>query len=116
MKAAHPELSSGNDGRRLKIKDRTLAILDLAIPFHIIQIDETGLVFRYVGHEQWFKNPDRLDVVYEGMNLRNLPVRTVGDYRIPTDMVRTRYHCVTFNQLSPAQTKQLNQFIGHCVQ
>ncbi|MBU0910077.1 MAG: hypothetical protein KKA54_03785 [Proteobacteria bacterium] len=116
MKASHPELFSGNGDRQFRIKDRTLAILDLAIPFHIIEINKTGLVFRYVGNEQWFKDPGKLDVSYEGFSLRNLPVQSVADYRIPTDMVQTRYHCVTYNTLSPSQTKQLDQFIGLCVQ
>ncbi|MEW6519742.1 MAG: hypothetical protein AB1461_10045 [Thermodesulfobacteriota bacterium] len=115
MKASHSELFSASDSRQLRVKDRTLAILDLAIPFHIIQLSRDGLVFRYVGNEQWFKNPDRLDVVYEGINLRDLPVQTVTDYRIPTDMVRTRHHCVIFRHLSQAQTRQLDQLLGLCV-
>jgi len=116
MNALHPELLKQNDDRQFRIKDRTLAILDLAIPFHIIQISANGLVFRYVGLEQWFKDPDKLDLAYEGFSLRNLPVQTVADYHIPTDMVRIRQHCVKFNSLSPAQTKQLEQFIGLCAQ
>lgn len=114
MNALHPELLRGNDDRQFRIKDRTLAILDLAISFHIIQIDETGLVFRYVGNEQWFKDPGQLDIIHEGFSLRNLPVQTLADYRIPTDMVRTRHHCVKFNALSPAQTQQLDQLIALC--
>jgi len=116
MNALHPELINENSGRQFRIKDRTLAILDLAIPFHIVHISANGLVFRYVGNEQWFKNPDKLDMVYEGFSLKNLPVQTVADYRIPTDMVQTRHHCVKFNNLSPDQTKQLDQFMQLCVQ
>jgi len=116
MNALHPELINENNDRQFRIKDRTLAILDLAIPFHIIQINANGLVFRYVGNEQWFQDPVKLDLSYEGFSLKNLPVQTVADYRIPTDMVRIRNHSVKFSSLSPAQTKQLDQFIGFCAQ
>ena len=116
MKASPSEFFSGNDGRQNRIKDRTLAILDLAIPFHIIHLNRNGLVFRYVGNEQWFKNPERLDLVFEGLNLRNLPVQTVADYHIPTDMVRTRHHCVTFSALSPTQIRQLDHLMDLCLQ
>ena len=116
MNALNPMPLNENDDRKLRIKDRTLAVLDLAIPFHIIQITGNSLVFRYVGNRQWFKNPDKLDVTYESISLKNIPVETVADYRIPTDMVQTRYHCVRFNNLSQAQSKQLEHFIHICTE
>jgi hypothetical protein len=116
MNTLQAELFTEQENGPKQIKDRTLAILNLAIPFHIIRISRKGLIFRYVGHEQWFSDPGRLDVVLEGFSLRNLPVRTVADYRIPTYLIQTRHHCVRFAGLTPAQEQQLDQFIGQCLQ
>lgn len=116
MNTSQAELFTEQENGPARIKDRTLAILNFAIPFHIIRISKKGLIFRYVGNEQWFKNPGRLDVVLEGFSLRNIPVRTVADYSIPTYLIQTRHHCVKFISLSPVQQQQLDQFILHCAQ
>ncbi|MBI5557803.1 MAG: hypothetical protein HY885_09215 [Deltaproteobacteria bacterium] len=115
MNALTAGLLSENSDRQFETKDRTLAIFDFAIPFHIIKINKVGLVFRYVGNEQWFTNPASMDVVYDGFSLKNIPVQTVSDIRVPTDMVRIRHHYVSFKGLSPAQALQLDQFIARCV-
>ena len=116
MNALQAELFTEQDNGASRIKDRTLAILNYAIPFHIISISQKGLIFRYVGNEQWFNDPGQLDVVLEGLSLRNIPVRTVADYPIPTYLIQTRHHCVKFAGLSPVQTQQLDLFILHCAQ
>ncbi|MBI4793227.1 MAG: hypothetical protein HY789_11030, partial [Deltaproteobacteria bacterium] len=74
---AQAELFAEQNNGPTGIKDRTLAVLNFAIPFHIIRISRKGLIFRYVGNEQWFNNPGQLDVVLEGFSLRNIPVHTV---------------------------------------
>ncbi len=113
MNTATMQIATENHDTRPSIKERTLAIFDFAIPFHIISMDTNGLVFRYVGNEQWFRNPQKIDIIHDGYIVHNLKVISVSDFRIPSDLVQTRHHCVRFKDLSPEQMKQLDHFIVH---
>lgn len=100
--------------KRLKITNRTLAILDFAIPFHIIDIGPDGLDFRYVGTEKWFEDPIKIDLVHGEVFLQQIPVKTVSDHRMQNDIVQTRRHSVKFDDLTSLQIRQLDQFITEC--
>lgn len=96
---------------RFKIKEGALALLDCAIPFHIIDISTNGLAFRYVGVEKWFDDPVEIDIVHNDFSLKNLMVQTVSDLQVSNGFMKTRRHSVTFRKLSPIQLQQLEQFI-----
>ncbi|OKY74155.1 MAG: hypothetical protein BM485_15215 [Desulfobulbaceae bacterium DB1] len=113
MNAATMQIATESHDNRSRIKERTLAVFDFAIPFHIIAMDTDGLVFRYVGNEQWFRNPKNIDIVHDGFIVKNLRVSSVSDFRIPSDLVQTRHHRVQFTDLSPEQMQQLDHFIVH---
>lgn len=96
---------------RFKIKEGALALLDCAIPFHIVDISISGLAFRYVGIEKWFDDPVEIDIVYDDFCLKNLMVQTVSDQKISNGFMKTRRHSVSFCKLSSIQIKQLEEFI-----
>jgi hypothetical protein len=96
---------------RFKMKDGAVALLDCAIPFHIIDISTHGLSFRYVGLEKWFADPAEIDIVYDDFCLKNLMVQTVSDLQVSNGFIQTRRHSVVFGELSASQAIQLEQFI-----
>ncbi|MFZ5760185.1 MAG: hypothetical protein ACOY32_11230 [Thermodesulfobacteriota bacterium] len=95
-----------------RIRERTLARFGFAIPFHVIAMDDNGLIFRYVGNDQWFINPRTIDISHDSDSVRNLPVSSIADFPVPSDLVRTRHHCLQFTDLSPQQREQLHRFIA----
>lgn len=96
---------------RFKIKDGAVALLDCAIPFHIIDISTHGLAFRYIGMEKWFDDPVEIDIVYDDFCLKNLMVQTVSDLQVSSGFIQTRRHSVVFGELSASQAAQLEQFV-----
>ena len=102
---------SARSFKRYKSKDGALAVLNRAITFHLIDISENGLAFRYVGIEKWFDDPVELDIVYNDFCLKNLMVQTVSDLQISNGVIQTRRHSVTFCNLSVLQKQQLKQFL-----
>lgn len=96
---------------RFQMKDGAVAILNCAIPFHIIDISTHGLAFRYVGLEKWFTDPVEIDIVYDNFCLKNLMVQTVSDLQISNGFIQTRRHSVVFGKLSASQAAKLEQFI-----
>lgn len=97
--------------KRYKSKEGALAVLNCAIPFHLIDISKNGLAFRYVGIEKWFDDPVELDIVYDDFCLKNLMVHSVSDLQVSNGVIQTRRHSVSFSQLTPSQKVQLEQFI-----
>ena len=96
---------------RYKMKDGAVALLNCAIPFHIIDISKQGLAFRYVGLEKWFDDPVEIDLVYDDFCLKNLVVQTVSDLKVSNGFIQTRRHSVMFDKLSASQKAQLEKFI-----
>ena len=102
---------------RYHIEDGAVALLDCAIPFHIIDISKQGLAFRYVGLEKWFEDPREIDISYDGLCLKNITVQTVSDLQMVNGVIQTRRHSVMFENMSASQASQLEQFIlKHAVQ
>lgn len=96
---------------RFKMKDGAMALLNCAIPFHIIDISAHGLAFRYVGLEKWFSDPAQIDIVYDDFCLKNLMVQTVSDFQISNGFIQTRRHSLVFGKLSASQVAKLKEFM-----
>ncbi|MCB2183722.1 MAG: PilZ domain-containing protein [Desulfobulbaceae bacterium] len=100
---------------RYRINECALAIFNNAIPFHIIDISSNGLSFRYIGNEKWFDDPLSLDIVYDNLLLKKIPVKTVSDQPITNDFIQTRRHSVQFVNLSQEEIEKINCFIAGCL-
>lgn len=101
--------------QRFKAMHRALVLIDKgpeALPYHIMDISESGLSFRYLG--QKLKRSAVTEVsLYLDFELivENLPVQTVSDYRLRDNLVPVRRGSLIFQELSSEQRSCLERFI-----
>lgn len=101
--------------QRFQAMDRALVLIDRgaeSLPYHIMDISEGGLSFRYLG--QRLKREDIRSVsLYHNYDLivSNLPIRSVSDYRLKDSLVPVRRGSVRFGELSDEQREKLRTFI-----
>ncbi len=97
---------------RFRVNDQVLAVVNSAEQFHIIDISDHGLAFRYVGKSKWFGNPEEVDISYRNtICLKKFPVESVSDYTVGSDPLPMRRHSVKFGKLKSHQQAQLYQLI-----
>ena len=83
-----------------------------ALPYHIIDISEGGLSFRYLG--QKLKRSDITHIsLYHDYDLivDNLPVKSISDYRLRDNLVPVRRGSLCFEPLNTEQQSKLERFI-----
>ncbi len=94
---------------------RALVLIDSgpeALPYHIMDISESGLSFRYLG--QKLKRSEIKEVsLYHDFDLvaENIPVQAVSDYRLQDNLVPVRRGSLIFKDLNSDQKSQLERFI-----
>ena len=101
--------------QRFKAQERALVSLPLDsedLPYHIIDICEGGLSFRYLGKKiKTFKIPP-INLYYEHeLIVGDLPVKEVSDYQLHDDIVPVRRKSLCFESLSMEQHNRLSLFI-----
>lgn len=100
---------------RYKAMHRALVLVTQgpeALPYHIIDISEGGLSFRYLG--QKLKRTEIWKIsLYHNFDLvvDDLPVKPVSDYRLRDNLVPVRRGSLCFESLSSEQRSQLERFI-----
>ncbi|MFO7765415.1 MAG: PilZ domain-containing protein [Pelovirga sp.] len=103
------------ENQRFQAVDRALVLIDRgpeSLPFHIMDISEGGLSFRYLG--QKLKKADIKELsLYHNHELivDKLPVRSVSDYRLKDNLVPVRRGSVRFGTLNDEQRLKLKAFI-----
>jgi len=111
------EYTPVREKQRFQAVNRALVLIDRgpdSLPFHIMDISEGGLSFRYLG--QKLKRNDIKDLsLYHNHELivDKLPVKSVSDYRLRDNFVPVRRGSVHFATLSAEQLKKLRAFIRH---
>jgi hypothetical protein len=83
-----------------------------ALPYHIIDISDGGLSFRYIGKK--IKNTQITPVsLYHGEALivGDLPAKVVSDLKLRDDFVPVRRGSLCFGSLSIEQRDKLSTFI-----
>lgn len=109
------QYSPVRENQRFQAVDRALVLIDRgpeSLPFHIMDISESGLSFRYLG--QKLKKTDIKELsLYHNHELivDKLPVRSVSDYRLKDNLVPVRRGSVRFGPLSDEQLLKLKTFI-----
>lgn len=94
---------------------RALVLIDNgpeSLPYHIMDISESGLSFRYLG--QKLKRSEIKEVsLYHDFDLvaENIPVQAVSDYRLQDNLVPVRRGSLIFKDLNSDQKSQLERFI-----
>lgn len=101
--------------QRFQAVSRALVLIDRgpeSLPYHIMDISEGGLSFRYLG--QKLRRVDIKDVsLYHNNELivADLPIKSVSDYRLKDNLVPVRRGSVRFDTLSDEQLVKLKTFI-----
>lgn len=109
------QYSPAREKQRFKAVDRALVLIDRgpeSLPYHIMDISEGGLSFRYLG--QKLKRGDVKEVsLFHNHELiaEELPIKAVSDYRLKDTPVPVRRGSVQFDTLTDEQQHQLRSFI-----
>jgi hypothetical protein len=100
---------------RFKALQRTLVLLPQgpeALPYHIIDISEGGLSFRYLGKKIKPTRISPINLYHEHeLIVEALPVKTVSDYQLSEGIVPVRRGSLCFESLSMEQRNKLSSFV-----
>ena len=101
--------------QRFTAKARALVLFPVIsqnLPFHIIDICDGGLSFRYLGKRIKTSEMPIINLYYEfEMIVGDLPVKEVYDYQLRDDIVPVRRKSLCFESLSTEQHNRLLLFI-----
>ena len=101
--------------QRFNAQERALVFLPLDsqdLPYHIIDICEGGLSFRYLGKKIKTSKIPPINLYYEyELIIGDLPVKEVSDYPLRDDIVPVRRKSLCFESLSIEQHNRLSLFI-----
>jgi hypothetical protein len=101
--------------QRFNAQERALVFLPLdsrELPYHIIDICESGLSFRYLGKKIKTSKTPTINLYYEfELIVGDLPVKEVSDYQLRDDIVPVRRKSLCFEALSIEQQNRLSLFI-----
>lgn len=114
------QLTERREYQRYPAMGRALAMISeppANMPFHIIDISANGLAFRYLGERMQNKRIAELDLYYnDTLCVKGLPVASVADCWIGSDLTDIRRKCISFTGLTTEQKKQLELFIDQYTQ
>jgi len=109
------EIVEGRVNKRFPAKERALVYIvseSDCMPYHLIEISNGGLSFRYLGEDFLTKDLSELNLVMEDKcYVAALPVETVSDTPLENSNVTIRRKGVRFGKLSSIQKSQLDAFI-----
>lgn len=101
--------------QRFAAMDRALVLINRgpeSLPYHIMDISEGGLSFRYLG--QKLKRSDIKTIsLYHDYKLvvEDIPINAISDYRLYDNLIPVRRGSITFKELSPEKLSKLETFI-----
>ena len=111
----HPSYHPFRRYQRFTAKARALVLFPVIsqnLPFHIIDICDGGLSFRYLGKKIITSKIPSINLYYEfKMIVGDLPVKEVSDYQLRDDIVPVRRKSLCFESLSIEQHNRLSFFI-----
>ena len=101
--------------QRFKAIDRALILIDQgpeSLPYHIMDISEGGLSFRYLGQKLRRSEVKKISLYHDHeLIVEDLPIRSISDYRLRDNLVPVRRGSVRFAQLDEAKLHKLETFI-----
>ena len=101
--------------QRFNAQERALVFLPLdsrELPYHIIDICESGLSFRYLGKKIKTLKIPPINLYYEyELIVEDLQVKEVSDYQLSDGIVPVRRKSLRFESLSIEQHNRLSFFI-----
>ncbi|MEJ2492602.1 MAG: hypothetical protein P8Y84_13455 [Desulfuromonadales bacterium] len=83
------------------------------LPFHLIDISEGGLSFRYLGDKREQTESSTISLYHENdLIVENLPVQEVSDILLEDGLVPVRRKSVSFRALNAKQMKHVSTFMN----
>ena len=109
------EITEGRVHKLIPAKERALVYIGSesdSMLYHLIEISNGGLSFRYLGGNVLTQDLSELSLVLKDKcYVAALPVETVSDTPLNNSNVTFRRRGVRFGELSSMQKSQLNDFI-----
>jgi hypothetical protein len=109
------QYSPVRENQRFQAVNRALVLIDRgpeSLPYHIMDISEGGLSFRYLGQKLRRTDIKELSLYHNHeLIVDNLPVKSVSDYRLRDNLVPVRRGSVRFAPLTDEKLHKLQTFI-----
>jgi len=101
--------------QRFKAVHRALVLIDKgpeSLPYHIMDISENGLSFRYLGQKLKRSEVKEISLYHDfELIVEKIPVKTVSDQQLQDNLVPVRRSSLCFKDLDNEQRGQLERFI-----
>ncbi len=101
--------------QRFKAMDRALVLVDQgpeSLPFHIMDISEGGLSFRYLGKKLRRSEIKKISLYHDyKLIVDDIPIKAISDYRLRDNIVPIRRGSILFKDLDPEKLSKLETFI-----
>ena len=101
--------------QRFKAMDRALVLVDQgpeSLPFHIMDISEGGLSFRYLGQKLRRSEIKKVSLYHDyKLIVDDIPIKAISDYRLRDNIVPIRRGSILFKDLDPEKLSKLETFI-----
>ncbi len=101
--------------QRFKAMDRALVLVDQgpeSLPFHIMDISEGGLSFRYLGQKLRRSEIKKVSLYHDyKLIVDDIPIKAISDHRLRDNIVPIRRGSILFKDLDPEKLSKLETFI-----
>ena len=101
--------------QRFSAMERALVLINQgpeALPYHIMDISEGGLSFRYLGKKLKRSEIKKVSLYHnDKLVVEDIPINAISDYRMNDNLVPVRRGSIIFKELTPEQLGKLEKFI-----
>ncbi|MDX2495062.1 MAG: PilZ domain-containing protein [Desulfuromusa sp.] len=101
--------------QRFKAMDRALVLINQgpeSLPYHIVDISEGGLSFRYLGKKLKRSEITKISLYHDyKLVVDDLPINAISDYRLQNNLIPVRRGSIIFKELTDEQLSKLEVFI-----
>ncbi len=101
--------------QRFKAMDRALVLIDQgpeSLPYHIVDISEGGLSFRYLGKKLKRSDIKKISLYHDyKLIVDDIPIKAISDHRLQDNIVPVRRGSILFKDLDPDKLSKLEDFI-----
>ena len=109
------EYSPVRSYQRFKAMDRALVLVDQgpeSLPYHIMDISEGGLSFRYLGQKLKRSEIKKISLYHDyKLIVDDIPIKSISDYRLQNNIIPVRRGSILFKDLDSEKLSALETFI-----
>ncbi len=112
---SHSNYLPVREHKRFKAMQRALVLFPQspeALPYHIIDISQGGLSFRYLGNKLKSAEISEINLYHEyELIVDAIPIEMVSDYRLRDNLVPVRRGSLSFSGVNKDKMTQIETFI-----